>query len=641
MWHEYPYTDAHELNLDWFLARFKEYYEHITEQDQKITGQDQKILTLEGTVEQFITFVTNYFDNLDVQEEINNKLNVMADDGTLKALLEPFFDELTASVNNSINTQNNKISVLEGRMDTFSALTDGSTTGDAELQDIRVTFKGLTYNTAGDAVRAQTGNNYNLINAQVNYVNSITEAWNTKFSVVYNTVIVYAEMQAATNRISNVKAISTSSVDRTLEIDMTEKLKVTVATGYSVAYCRAKYDYDRQSQRFYYVDTTLPFAWHTGTTIVDTSEEYPIFLYMIKKNDDSDISASDISDFVSIERYNNLKEDVDDIRTSTLVTLPFNMLGMTIDVYKTKYGYETDAKLPRITTANGVKIFMSENGSDSNNGLTVLTPVKTLSKALSISNVDTILVLSGTYTSGVHFTTGQTVSTPVNIIGIGTVIFDNVDDAENDPINITVSAYIENIHFKHGNNTIKATLDLYSVVVFNKCIFSESDNVRWSNGMAIKGGKAYVVDCEAYGNAYDGFNYHENGLVVNYAFEINCTAYNNGYAKLGEADGQSSNATTTHAGSYIIRVNGNYYACHGGIVADLNAFSANYGCKAGISTVTNSATYPDRMSNYWVSGAAAIMYLYGCESYGSKYDTARVSSATLTSDITYPNNYTS
>ena len=147
MWHEYPYTDAHELNLDWFLARFKEYYEHITEQDQKIT-------TMEETVEQFTTFVTNYFDNLDVQQEINNKLDAMAASGELQAMLQPYFDGFVAAVNDQINTQNQRITALDARMDTFTHLTDGSTTGDAELADIRVGFNSITYPTAGDAVRA-------------------------------------------------------------------------------------------------------------------------------------------------------------------------------------------------------------------------------------------------------------------------------------------------------------------------------------------------------------------------------------------------------------------------------------------------------------------------------------------------------
>lgn len=110
-------------------------------------------------------YVNTYFANLDVQEEINTKLDEMAQDGTLDTLLQPFTEDwlenMTEAIeaelaqqNQTLATQNSRISVLEGRMDTFASLPAGSTSGNAELLDIRTNFLGETYGSAGDAVRA-------------------------------------------------------------------------------------------------------------------------------------------------------------------------------------------------------------------------------------------------------------------------------------------------------------------------------------------------------------------------------------------------------------------------------------------------------------------------------------------------------
>ena len=49
----------------------------------------------------------------------------------------------------------NDVNVLESRMNEFTSLPQGSTSGDAELTDVRVGHDGTVYNTAGNAVRAQ------------------------------------------------------------------------------------------------------------------------------------------------------------------------------------------------------------------------------------------------------------------------------------------------------------------------------------------------------------------------------------------------------------------------------------------------------------------------------------------------------
>ena len=120
--------------------------------------------------ERFITlkeYVDNYFDNLDVQEEINNKLDKMAVDGTLSALIEPYLVAYKVEFNEALAAQDDAIDVLVARMDTFSTLTDGSTTGDAELEDIRVGANGVTYPNAGDAVRGQV----DLLDSKINASN--------------------------------------------------------------------------------------------------------------------------------------------------------------------------------------------------------------------------------------------------------------------------------------------------------------------------------------------------------------------------------------------------------------------------------------------------------------------------------------
>lgn len=88
MYHNYPYTDFHEANMDWFLNKFKSL---LTEwEDMKVEFDN-----LQEAFEALQAYVNDYFDNLDVQEEINNKLEAMAADGSLGVVLDPYVKTYT------------------------------------------------------------------------------------------------------------------------------------------------------------------------------------------------------------------------------------------------------------------------------------------------------------------------------------------------------------------------------------------------------------------------------------------------------------------------------------------------------------------------------------------------------------------
>ena len=92
-------------------------------------------------------------NQVDISEVLTDKDYLIGSvDDKLRRVPKSFFAKLIP------DGVNEKFSVLEGRMNTFTSLPEGSTTGDAELQDIRVGVDGVTYDNAGEAVRSQFEN---------------------------------------------------------------------------------------------------------------------------------------------------------------------------------------------------------------------------------------------------------------------------------------------------------------------------------------------------------------------------------------------------------------------------------------------------------------------------------------------------
>ena len=265
------------------------------------------------------------------------------------------------------------------------------------------------------------------------------------------------------------------------------------------------------------------------------------------------------------------------------------------------------------------RVFVAPDGLDGNDGLTPLTAVKTLEQAKTIGR--TIVLLPGTYTSGVNFTLGVTLEN-VNLIGYPDATNDVIVENQGDtPITITGDAYIQDIIFREGaDGALKVVLEnAGSVVCLNHCQFNESAGY---GGLTVQGGTVYVYKCQANGNSKDGFNYHKSptNSIVPHVTEMYCEAHDNGNSDMY----YSNNGSTAHDGALVLRVSCRYSYCKGGLLADVNAGTRSYNfgivCVAPSLKAANTTEQPFQSSVY--CGSTAQMWLYDVTSVGAVYDVA-------------------
>ena len=238
---QFPYSDTHELNLDWIIKTVKNLGAEMSEFEAansvtyegiwNITNQYQKWsividpntstmyiaknivpsgISITNTDYWMIVSVFNIDNELDINSynaisnhaatdkfnEQDDRINDLTDSNTL---LSNELDYQATKLDNEIaartaadttlttnlaaeaTARQTADSALSARIDNIVALPEGSTQGDAELSDIRVGANGVTYPTAGDAVRDQ------IENVQTD-VDDISEVLDNLFSVYSQTV---------------------------------------------------------------------------------------------------------------------------------------------------------------------------------------------------------------------------------------------------------------------------------------------------------------------------------------------------------------------------------------------------------------------------------------------------------------------
>ena len=117
---------------------------------------------LGGQVESLTTYVMNYFENLDIQSEVDNKLNEMAESGELEELIAQYLNSVSIIAFNTVNDMKGGQSFVNGSI----AKTLGETTyndGNGAFYKIRT----LTSDDTIDGVNIIALTNFNNLIAEL------------------------------------------------------------------------------------------------------------------------------------------------------------------------------------------------------------------------------------------------------------------------------------------------------------------------------------------------------------------------------------------------------------------------------------------------------------------------------------------
>lgn len=101
-----PYTNFHELNQDWFLQEFNKL---VTQWKAMQKNFDN----LHDAFNDLKSYVQDYFKNLDVQDEIDNKLDELVNSGKFDTIIDNYFQKKCNTYKTAINMIND-VSLTSG-----------------------------------------------------------------------------------------------------------------------------------------------------------------------------------------------------------------------------------------------------------------------------------------------------------------------------------------------------------------------------------------------------------------------------------------------------------------------------------------------------------------------------------------------
>lgn len=519
--------------------------------------------------------------------------------------------DLSTRITNEVTARTNSDASLSSRIDAIAHLPSGSTSGDAELIDIRTNLEGMVYSSAGDAVRGLEKKvndiqNYKFVEGYVHVNGTIVDQHATRRRTDFllcdeNIEVTYA---GATNT-ANVCGIAFFTKEKIFISGISEngeegtEITVTSPAGtryviistttnllntfvYSLPY-GALSTIAKDFYKFAYdVEDFIPFETSGVSTrsirytniegiklAFVADDEYDVALYYNNSTENTGWHKS--IDLTQYDNPNSLQ-----LRKSDNSVLPKDSC-----LYKCK-GF-TDTSFVPFTmfnkTVNQTCFVNCDDGNDTNDGVARHSAFRTIQKALN-SGFKNILLKPGTYTEAITIESDDITIMVDNFygnfeypgsIGFEKAIIDATDNTYGIYCNDHKNIKLFNIEVENstGNGYYFYKCEQLS---FHGCIAS---NVG-GHGFYFRDCDGSFYNCIAHhigviggSQHHDGFNIHGIGTT----YFINCSAY------LCEDDGIS------HHDSCLGFIDGGeYYSCgkggvasptHGAIIDVRNIYSHN------------------------------------------------------------------
>lgn len=151
----------------------------------------------------------NVEDFQDMMVSVDNLMKKISDSGSqISSDAEHLYNQTKAQMDN-----------IQKRMNTFTSLKDGSTTGDAELEDIRVAYDGKEYGNAGEAVREQASDIHKALFGAGASIWSKAKSESKKYVVETKGICILNERFTAAGVVAKISRGTFAQNESTLNLD--------------------------------------------------------------------------------------------------------------------------------------------------------------------------------------------------------------------------------------------------------------------------------------------------------------------------------------------------------------------------------------------------------------------------------------